>query len=247
MLVLDVNTNETIEFTAKLEKLNRSAYPSAVRNTLNNAAFDMKKSGMLESAKKNFSTVRSPIFFKRFTAVNKADGFDVNSMRSVIGFVNSSDPSVKRTVDGLEKQEKGGTIDDGSRYLKASRGGNYGKRVQRRNYYDKNKVISGRSSQARGRGTRKSKFVSRMFRSKSENKPFFINSMRGNFLVKTTSIRSANGRIRANLKFLMMSRDKTPVKVRRTSFVSDAANEQAKKMPMYFKRNAEYQFKKYLS
>ncbi len=42
---LDVNTDSAIQLTAKLERLHRSSFPSAVRNTLNDAAFDMKKKG----------------------------------------------------------------------------------------------------------------------------------------------------------------------------------------------------------
>lgn len=40
---LNVNTDATVALTNKLEKLHKSAFPVAVRSTLNSAAFDMKK------------------------------------------------------------------------------------------------------------------------------------------------------------------------------------------------------------
>ena len=246
MFSLDVNTDASIELTAKLEKLNKSAFPSAVRNTLNKAALNMKQKGILISAKENFSHVRSPYFFKKFTLVNKASGFDVQRMQSVVGFSDASNPSVRRVVEGLKKHEFGGMIDDGMRYLKASRTStNYSKTVQRRNYYKKGNVITGRSGR---KGTRKSKFVARMFRSKQENKPFFMNSMRGNFLVRTVSIsKSRDGKINAKLKFLMMSRSKTPVRISRNKFITKAGQKEAEMIPQYYFENAQYQFKKHLS
>jgi hypothetical protein len=245
MVLLNVNNSGTIQLTSNLEKLNRSAFPSAVRNTLNNAAFNMKTKGLLISANENFANVRNPIFFKRFTEVNKAKGFDVNKMAAIVGFSNASDPKVRNVIEGLYKHEYGGIVNNGSRYLKSSRNsGSYKKKVRKTNYYDKNKVITGRSS---GKGTRKSKFVARMWKSDKENKAFFMNSIRGNFLVKTTSIsRTSNGGIKSRLKFLMMSRKKTPVKIKRNQFVSEAALMESKMMDSYFKANAEYQFLKEL-
>ena len=41
--MLKLDADEVIKLTVKLDKLHRSALPSAVRNTLNNAAFQTKK------------------------------------------------------------------------------------------------------------------------------------------------------------------------------------------------------------
>tara|TARA_B100000953_G_C18034140_1_gene423819 strand:- start:3049 stop:3792 length:744 start_codon:yes stop_codon:yes gene_type:complete len=245
MPTFSVNNKAVIQLTAKLERMHKSAFPSAVRNTLNNAAFDMKQKGILESARKNFTTVRSPSFFKRMTRVNKASGWNVNRMRSEAGFVNASDPSIRSAVEGMEKQEFGGIVNDGARYLKGARTSNsYDRKVRRKNYYDRSKVITGRN---RGRGTRKSKFVSRMYRSKKSKKPFFMNTMRGNFLVEVRSIRrnKRSGKIKASLKFLMMSRDKTPVNISRTRFISKAAIKESKSLARNYEKNANYQFKKF--
>ena len=75
----NVNTDATIALTARLERLNKSAFPSSVRSTLNDAAFEMKKKNILVSAKKNME-VRNPSFFRKFTGVKRESGFDVKSM-----------------------------------------------------------------------------------------------------------------------------------------------------------------------
>lgn len=246
MAGFNVNNDDVINLTAKLEKISKSAFPSAVRNTLNNAAFDMKTKGLLNSANKNFSTVRSPSFFRKFSRFEKAEGFNVNKMSSRVGFVDNNDPAIKKVVAGLQKHEIGGLIDDGARYLKDSRtSGSYSKRVRRANYYNKAKVITGRNKGAGG--TRKSKFVARMFRAHKEDKPMFLNSAKGNILVKVASISRSKDGVKSRLKFLMMSRSKTPVRISRNGFVTDAGMDQRKKLPKYYKKNAEYQFSKILN
>lgn len=242
---LDVNTNAAISLTAKLERLGKSGFPSAVRNTLNDSGFDMKRNTLLKSAKENFPGLKSPTFFKKYTGVNKAQGFNVRTMKAVVGFLNASDPTVRRAIEGMEKQEFGGIIDDGLRYLKFSRGNRIKGKVQAKNYYDKSKVISGKSKR---KGTIKSKFVARMYRAYKENKPFFMNTSKGNFLVTVKSLSSSreSGKLDIKLNFLMMDRRIKKSKIRRTNFNREAAELTVPKMDAFYKKNAEYQFKKYL-
>ena len=80
---LDVNTDAAIQLTAKLEKLHRSAFPSAVRNTLNETAFNAKK--LIPKNTDNNFTIRQKNLFSRFSKVEKATGFDVKSMSSKVG------------------------------------------------------------------------------------------------------------------------------------------------------------------
>lgn len=101
---LDINTNEAIKLTAKLERLHRSALPSAIRNTLNQTAFNAKKE-VPKIASNNF-TIRQANLFKRSVLVGKASGFNVNTMASKVGI----DGSMKTLSDGLEKQETGGNL-----------------------------------------------------------------------------------------------------------------------------------------
>ena len=243
---LDVNTDASIVLTAKLEKLHRSAFPSAVRNTLNDLAFDMKRKEIPTSFKSNFKSKKGTLsFVRKLIQVEKANGFDVKNMKSIVGFLNPSNTIDKRFVEGLEKQELGGIIDDGLRYLKSARGDKINGKVRRENFYDKTKVISGRS---RGKGTRKSKFVARAYRAMKENKPMFMNSMKGNFLVRVKSVSSSlsSRKLDFDFEFIAMDRNVKKTNLKSTNFVNEARIKEQKKTDEFYKKQAEFQFKKYL-
>jgi len=247
-LKLDVNTDATIILTAKLEKLHKSAFPSAVRNTLNQCAFDMKSKEIPNSASKNFNLKSgTKTLIKKSLIVDKAQGFDVKRMKSVVGFGNPNNPLLKAFINGLEKQEKGGTFDNGLRYLKGARGGRVNGRVRLKNYYDKSKVISGRSKMKRGKGTKKSKFVARAYAAHSSGKMMFIDAMKGNFLAKVKSIsKDSKGKLKIKLNLMMMDREDKPSKVKATNFVQEAGQNQFKKIEKIYKEKADFQFKKHL-
>jgi hypothetical protein len=243
---LDVNTDSAIQLTAKLERLHRSSFPSAVRNTLNDAAFDMKKKEIASSFRLNFKPKTGTIpYVKKLILVEKANGFNVNKMSSLVGFLNPSNSSDKRFVEGLYKQENGGIIDDGLRYLKRARGGKHNGRVQRENFYDKTRVVSGRSQR---KGTRKSKFLARAYRAMKEGKPMFMNTMKGNFLVKVNTVSSdiLSRKISFDFSFIAMSRKVKKTNLKPTHFVEEAGQKTSKKLENFYQKNAEFQFKKHL-
>ena len=101
---LDVNTDASIQLTAKLEKLHRSAFPSAVRNTLNDVAFETKS--LIPKKAEGKFTIRQKNLFKRMSLVNKATGWNINNMISKVGI----DGTKGSLSDGLEKQETGGNL-----------------------------------------------------------------------------------------------------------------------------------------
>ena len=103
----NVDTNEVIVFTNKLEKLSKSAFPNAVRGTLNGLGFDVKKNTMPEVAEKTFVTRRKN-FLKASSRVEMARGFSLNSMETKVGFVPFKGPN--EAVQDLEQQEHGGKI-----------------------------------------------------------------------------------------------------------------------------------------
>lgn len=103
MPFIDVNTDAVVSYAAKLGRLSRSAYPVAVGTTLNAAAFDVKKVTMPASS--DVFTKRKPTFFKATSTVSKATGFDVKTMRAMVGFTGHS-----QAVEDLQQQEKGGDI-----------------------------------------------------------------------------------------------------------------------------------------
>ncbi|MCE3278026.1 MAG: hypothetical protein K0S44_217 [Bacteroidetes bacterium] len=109
-MVLNINTDAAVQYTVKLEKLHKSALPNAIRNTLNSAAFDVKKSTMPQSADTVFEK-RQPNFFKANSRVDMAKGWDMNSMKSTVGFVEGGLKGGNNyAVKDLEEQEGGGSI-----------------------------------------------------------------------------------------------------------------------------------------
>lgn len=128
MATLNVNCNAVYHYTKKLEKLHRSAFPTAVRGALNKAATDVKQRTMPAQADRVF-TKRRENFFKANSRVDFATGFNMATMQSVIGFKPLS--GTNHAVDDLEQQEHGGKI--GGRAfvpLRAARGGSYKKNVR---------------------------------------------------------------------------------------------------------------------
>jgi hypothetical protein len=105
MAQFDVNTDALIELTAKLGKLHKSALPVAIRGTLNDAAFETKRR-VPQTASRKFTT-RNRSFFRAFSSVQKAGGFDINAMQAAVGIDSSRGSKV---AEGLEKQETGGAI-----------------------------------------------------------------------------------------------------------------------------------------
>jgi len=104
-MAFDINTDELIKLTAKLGSLPKQFLPSAVRNTLNDAAFDTKKN-VPKTAEDAF-TVRSKVLFNSRIKVDRAKGWDINSMVATTGF---NDSGMESTGKGLEAQETGGTV-----------------------------------------------------------------------------------------------------------------------------------------
>lgn len=213
---LDVNTDATIQLTAKLEKLHRSAFPSAVRNTLNETAFNAKKE-VPKQANKNF-TVRQKNLFTRFVLVDRAKGFNVNSMKSTIG-VDATTKS--KLADGLEKQEKGGVI-SGRKLIahdKARVSNSSKKKVRQSNYLTKVGQVSKKGKRIKG-----SKYIM----IKKNGKGTIFETKKG----KLTPI------------YNVRNTDKSKVKSK--PFIEPSALMASKQMPAIYRKQAEYQFKKYL-
>lgn len=244
---LDVNTDASIQLTAKLEKLHKSAFPSAVRNTLNQCAVDMKNKEIPNSASNNFNLKSgTKTLIKKNIRYEKAEGFDVNKMKSKVGIIgNTGNKTLDAFLGGLEKQEKGSIFNDGLRYLKGARGGNKPNgRVRTENYYDKDNIASGRSKR---KGTKRSKFVARAYYAHSTGKMMFMDSLKGNFLVKVKSIKKdKKGKVNIKFNFVMMDRKDRPSKVKSTNFVEEAGLNQFRKIEKIYQQKAEFQFKKHL-
>lgn len=233
---MNVNTDAAIILTAKLERLNKSAFTSAVRSTLSDAAFEMKKSNILDSAKKNM-TVRNPAFFKRYTGVKRANGFNVNSMYSEVGFQDRGQSSAKKAINkGMESNEVGGRDDEGGMYIGKSRGARG--LVKRNARFDKSKVLKGKSKSN----------IARMYASAKAKKQVFINTSKGRFLVQVKSFERGVGGGSPEIKvdFLMRHRKQHVANAKATHFNKEAALKTQKQMDDFYLKNATFQFNKVL-
>lgn len=246
MPAFDVNTDQAIELSAKLEKLHKSAFPSAVRNTLNRAAFETKKNVPKVTSQK-FIT-RQKTFFKRFTTVDKASGFNINNMVATVGINARLNPQL---AENLEAQEFGGVV-SGKKLIPhddARTGKSQRKRVSSRNYLNKVKVHNGTRAFKAHKGSRGSKFVAAvMGTAKAGKKHMMLKSGNKGMVYEVTSI-SQNRRtrkVRFKVKKLYSVRNTKKHSVKSSGFMLKSATLASKDMDKFYKENAEFQFKKFL-
>lgn len=215
---LDVNTDSAIQLTAKLEKLHRSAFPSAVRNTLNDVAFETKK--LIPKKAEGKFTIRQNNLFSSFTKVEKANGWNVNSMVSKIG-IDGSKPKGEKVAKGLEVQETGGNL-KGRKLTPHNMGrisGSYGKKLKFQKRFDKISSIG--TSKIRVKGSK------------------YFRIDKGS---KGTVFEKVGKRITPIYNY----RSNPITKLKKQPFIEPSAKESIKQMELIYKKNAEFQFKKHL-
>lgn len=244
--VFDVNNDAAIELTAKLERLSRSAFPSAVRNTLNNAAFETKKNVPKVAANKFVTRQKS--FFRKMSLVDKAKGFEVESMVATTGINKSINPALAKN---LESQEVGGTIrgrklipHDHSRTSK-----NNARKVSSRNHINKIKAHNASKAFRAHRGTRGSKFVAAVMSTAKAGKRHMMLKSGSTGMVYEVNAISQNRRTRKvnfKIKKLYNVRNTKTHRVSAKGFMKKSAETASKNMNKNFKNNAEFQFKKIL-
>lgn len=104
----NIDSSQIQLFKQKLEKIHRSAVPVAVRQSLNEAAYQMK-SVILPSEFKNDFTIRRPTFVKSHSAFTRSKNtFEIQYMSSECGIIRGKSISGNR----LELQERGGVVSD---------------------------------------------------------------------------------------------------------------------------------------
>lgn len=137
MEIIKVDTRGIDAFIGKLHKIKKNAIPHAAKRSLNDVAFLAKKK-VPEVSEKNM-TIRRKSYLASHTIVEKANGYDLNSMRSAVGI-----DAKRKTADSLSKQETGGRIDKKTFIpLNTARvGKNYNKRIKRNYHINKIEVGS---------------------------------------------------------------------------------------------------------
>ena len=241
----NVNTDATIILTAKLERLNKIAFPAAVRSTLSDGAFYMKKEGIYLSAKKNL-TVRTKTVYKKFTGVEKAKfNRNIEQMKSTVGFIPKDGEKGGKVPQGMEANEIGGRDSDGWMYLKKTRVSGSEKRlVRNKSRFKKSNILNTR--RAKNIATKKSlNFVQLAFESFEQKKAFYFNTKKGKILAQVTSyVEDSSGSPSIKLDFLMRRRKDFNAKAKATHFVKEAALSTQKLMEDFYAKNAQFQFSK---
>lgn len=228
---LNVDTNAVIKFTNKLEKLNKSAFPNAVRGALNSAAFDVKSRTLQKSTDKNFEK-RQANFFKANSRVEMAKGNIVSEMVATVGMRDLS--GTNYAVKDLEQQESGGVIGGKSFIpMDTARTGKSNKRlVQKKN---------------RLRG------IKNVVSAKKNSKPIVVAAVKvgvgghvisnKNILFRVDSLaRNRAGRIKLT-PIYSYKRNRT-VKVKATHFMREAAEESGSRIEKFYMIQANREFKK---
>lgn len=246
---LNINTDAVVKHTNRLEKMHKSSLPIAIRGALNKAAFDVKKSTLQKSADKSFIK-RSPNFFKAFSKVEKADGFDVDSMHATVGMVSQGlqGGGNNYAVKDLEQQEDGGKI-SGRSFIPTdkARGGSNSKPVRAANRITKIKkiikAVDVRSSNARQR------YIKAAIKA-DETGGYVLGNMRSGrqTLSRVDKIvhKTSKGHkiIKIKRTPLFTFRNKRSVKVKGTDFSKRAALESGLHIEQFFIDEAVRQFNK---
>lgn len=255
-----IDTSSLQHLSKQLKSLNRSAFPVAIRKTLNDAAYNTKLKTMPKKANSTFKK-RQPNFFKANSKVVPAVGFNVKTMKADVGFFsNNLRGNNNRAVKDLEQQEHGGAIpkkdfiaEDGAR---KSSGG----LVKANRRLGKLPSLAGKVAVASSKGmvrgklrtikSKKQRFLRAAFMAKKRFGGFVLGNKNNNgsrTLSIITAISSKDGSIKLKRTPLYNVNKGRAVKVKSTNFMKRASYESSLEMNKMFIANAQLQFKKHLS
>jgi hypothetical protein len=246
---LNINTDEAVVFTNKLEQLASHALPTAIRGTLNDTAFKMKTSTMPKKAKAMFEE-RQPNFFKANSRVEVATGMDIKTMASTVGFISSGlhNSSTNYAVKDLEQQEHAGIIKGRSfkPLAAARRGGTGNVRANARisQLLKAGNIIDARDSRTTGSG-KNGKMQQFIKASVHAGVGGYV--LGGSLLWKVTRLRRLGGgtTVFKKQKLYSFKKDGT-AKVRARGFMRASALEVQKEMEFFYKLQANRQIRKAL-
>jgi hypothetical protein len=246
--VININSKAVKDFTAKLEKISRHDLPIAIRQTLNDAAYDVKLHTMPQTSDASFIK-RKPTFWKAKSRVDSAKGFDVMTMQSTVGFLEGTKHS--QAVRNLEQQEHGGTIDDKDFIAEDSsrHGGSYSQQVKAKNWLRK---IDPEFNTTKWDGNMPSSIVQakdqighshkqKFFRAALEagRGGYVLGNNKSQVLFRVTKLYKENKKVKFDLEPLYSFREGRVIKIqKKTHFMRNAALKSATKMEGFFNKNA---------
>lgn len=254
-MILNVNTKALAHHANRLEEIHRSAMPVAIRNTLNSAAFDVKKNTMPASANDTFIN-RRPNFFKANSKVAMAQGLNVTSMKATVGFTSLGN---NKAVDELKQQEHGGQI-GGRAFIPMSTarvGANWNRNVRadfRMQTIANKDVIDANKVRFKGHYRKKSqRFVRAAIKAFELHGPNALvmgnlnpnSGMKTLSAIKSVTIDKSKGTVKIKRTPLYSYIKGRKVKIAGTNFMKRASLETGLKMEKYFIEHAEKQLAKY--
>ena len=237
---ININSSATVVLAQRLENLHRSGLPVAVRQTLNAAAFDVKKTTMPKTSSAAF-TNRIKNFFKSNSKTFAATGFDIQKMQASTGFVGTD-----QAIDDLVQQERGGTITsrgyipmDAARVSKSP-----DKRVRTSDRLSKKKIIDSR----KGTGSMKQRFVRAAIKAEETNSFVLGNHDVTNLyrVDEIIPIGIGRGGIHIKLTAIYSYKEGRKVRVKATRFMEKAAVETSTKMATDFNKFGKAQVERIL-
>ena len=231
-MILDFDTSEYRKLTKALTDLHRSAFPVAIRQTLNNLAFDTKEKQILKTAGQIF-TVRDKNFLKRFSKTKKANGFDVNSFQAQAGMVG------EETKDFHELEQGGAVESEAVPQLGARTSGSESKKVRKTFRFGERKILR----VERGK-QHNSDFIKKAYLAKRDKK---LLGRYGN-VYQVTGFRKNKKDALPKIKMKLLYKEPRGKKVDLKSYklIETAATESVtKKGARFFKVAVNKQFKKY--
>ena len=242
---ININSSAVVKHTNRLEQMKKVDLPLAIRGTLNRAAFDVKQRTMPVSAAQ--FTSRKANFFRANSKVDMATGFNVNSMKSMVGFTTQKAGYNHAAVRELEEQEYGGDIHhrdfvpvEGARV-----GENYSSEVKAKNRLEtigtdiKAKAVFVKNQKG---STRKQKFIRAAI--KAGRGGYVIGGLRKQMLYRIESVSKKSGRAIVKQKALYSFEEGRSVKIKGTGFMRNASLRSANKLEVFYAQEAARRFAK---
>ncbi len=244
-IVFEIDNSQLKKYNDKLRSLHRAAYPTAVRNTLNDLAFDVYKNTMPKKYDDNF-IIRNKSFLHSHSGFKKATGWDVSLMQSQVGIT----PKESTSAEQLKHQEFGGNENKTAIYMDTARAGKSKyKLVTKSAYLTRKKYIRGDHANAT-RHTRKSNFVASAIIAQRMNTFLLWRSATGDtaFLIKGIRFLGYGRKRGVKINAVpVASVGNQNVNIKKKAFLNPASMQSYSKIIEYFKMEAEKSIVKYMN
>lgn len=228
----NIDDHEFIKLTNKLDKLNRSALPVAVRSTLNDVAFKARKGEIPISFKKEFEVKKSG-FINSHLRVNKCKNtFEIDEMVSEAGVIKGKSVA----GDNLKAQEFGESIKKKNIALAGARTGNNLKTLVSKKYYIRN--IRAKENVPKWKNQ---EFIRTAFRAGKGEKIMY-----NNLLSEIKTIKKLNrNKLIIKLAPLYLVKPGMMINLSEHPFIQRAGRESMKFIPKIYAEQAKRQIEKY--